>query len=155
MKHLLLLFLALGFWLLALGAKAQAIEIGVIDVMEVASEHPMKKQFEDELEKTRKTRTDEFQEKAKKQFGVTDLNDLKDAQKEQFQAMFTVENDKFNAEMKKKYDDNLKIIEGDILKVVQKIAQQKKLTYVFDKSVVLFGGMDITDEAVTEIEKMK
>jgi len=139
--------------MLALATDAQALEIGVIDVMLIANEHPIKKKFEDELEKTRKERTDAFQEKAKKQFGVKTLDELKGEQKDQFQQMFMDENEKFNAEMKKKYDENLKIIEGDILKVVHSMAQKKKLTYVFDKSVVLFGGIDITDEAVAEIKK--
>ncbi|MEW6202371.1 MAG: OmpH family outer membrane protein [bacterium] len=139
--------------MLALTTDAQAMEIGAVDVMLVANEHPIKKKFEDELEKIRKEKTEAFQEKAKKQFGVKNLDELKGEQKEQFQQMFMDENEKFNDEMKKKYDENLKIIEGDILKVVQSIAQKKKLTYVLDKSVMLFGGIDITDEAVSEIKK--
>ena len=54
-------------------------------------------------------------------------------------------NDKKSA-LEKEYNARLSSIEKNIKDVIAKKAQEEKYDYVFAKSVLLYGGTDITDE---------
>lgn len=44
-------------------------------------------------------------------------------------------------------------VEADLLKIVQKIAKDKKLPSVYSSRAVLFGGTDLTDEVIKKLPK--
>ncbi len=54
-------------------------------------------------------------------------------------------------ERQAKGDELLKQVNEAITKAVNVIAQEKKLTLVLHKEVVLFGGLDITDEVLAKL----
>lgn len=59
----------------------------------------------------------------------------------------------FNKQLKAKQDDLVNIIRDDIVKAVDAVAKEKKLTVVLDKGSVLFGGLDVTQAVVDKLNK--
>ena len=59
------------------------------------------------------------------------------------------------AELQKKVEDKRaelsKIIEDDMAAAIKAVAEEKGLALVFHKEVVLFGGLDITDEVIAKL----
>ncbi|MFH1539060.1 MAG: OmpH family outer membrane protein [bacterium] len=138
------------------GKPAYALEIGLVDYIAVVSSHPMTREFEVDLEKTKRAREDAIHAEIKKKYSLKDINEargLSEDKQRQIQEMLMIESEKLGSEMKKKETETLKIVEGDILKAVHKIAKAKKLDYVINKPMVLFGGLDITDDVIEEIVK--
>lgn len=56
-------------------------------------------------------------------------------------------------EMMKALNDQKKVIDAKILKIIANVATQKKLTTVLDKKVIYFGGTDITDTVIDNAKK--
>lgn len=145
-------------WLFGAATSARALEVGLVDVDVLVNEHPAAKAMAEELKKTEMKRNEEFKKKAQEKFGVSELTDidgLSQEKKTQFGQFMQMEKEKFEDEMTEKQAEALKIIEGDIVKVVRKIAKENKLDFVFNKRVVVFGGTDITKDAISELKKMK
>ena len=44
-------------------------------------------------------------------------------------------------------------MEADLLKIVEKMAREMKLAVVYDRSAILFGGTDVTDELIKRLPK--
>jgi outer membrane protein len=44
-------------------------------------------------------------------------------------------------------------VENDLLKIVEKVAKDNKLTTIYERRAVLFGGNDLTDEVVKKLPK--
>ncbi|MEW5947504.1 MAG: OmpH family outer membrane protein [bacterium] len=150
-----ILCLALAF---GTGTGALALEVGLVDVEALAAEHPIAKKLAEDLKKTETKRNEEFKKKVKEKFGVsetTELDKLPDEKKQQFTQFFQLEREKFQEEMLEKEIEARKIIEGDIIKIVRNIAKESKLDLVFDKRIVVFGGLDLTKDAIAEIKKLK
>lgn len=62
-------------------------------------------------------------------------------------------NDDFTKQIKAKNDDLTNLIHDDIVKAVDVVAKEKKLTLVFDKTTVLFGGVDVTQAVIDKLNK--
>ncbi len=60
---------------------------------------------------------------------------------------------KYEREIKELEEERFEKIREDINKVVKKIAQKKKISYVLEKGVVHFGGLDITEEVINLLNK--
>lgn len=145
-------FLAVALW----GTPACALEVGLVDYIAVVGSHPATREFEDELTKTKAARENAIHATIMKKYGLKEINEarnLDEAKQRQIQEMLLFESEKLGSEMKKKETETLKIVEGDILKAIRKIAKKKKLDYVFNKPMVLFGGLDVTEQVIEEIVK--
>lgn len=65
--------------------------------------------------------------------------------------------DALRADSEKKFQDRSqelsKGIRDDIIKAIEEVAKDKKMTMVVDKEAVLFGGVDITKEVLAKLGK--
>lgn len=44
-------------------------------------------------------------------------------------------------------------IQGELLKIVEKVAKDKKIPYVYNQPAILYGGNDLTDEVIKRLPK--
>ena len=132
----LLVCLLLGGLVTVQGADKTKQQIGYVDMQKLFKNHPRKQASEDEL----KGKAKELQQKLESQ--------AEDLTKEERQ------------ELLQEYQQQLdsmeqKLIQGvmeDINKTIQQVAQEKGVTVVLDKSVVISGGYNLTEDVLAEIE---
>ncbi|MFA5479408.1 MAG: OmpH family outer membrane protein [Candidatus Muiribacteriota bacterium] len=59
----------------------------------------------------------------------------------------------FETELKEKEQSYFESIKSDIYASIKKIADRKKIVFVVEKGVVHFGGIDITEEVIQDLNK--
>jgi len=75
------------------------------------------------------------------------LNDIYERRMAELTALQT----ELQQQRQAKGDELLKGVRENLAKAVKKVAEQKKLLIVLDKQVVLYGGLDITDQVLAEL----
>lgn len=121
------------------GAFAQDV-IGSIDPNKVLFQHP---KFEQVQKQVRTIQTKKEQE------ARTAIEKESNDQKKQ---------EIFNTKRREMATEEQKLVQPiykDIEIAIRTVAQAKKITVVVDKTAVFFGGLDITDDVVTELKKKK
>ena len=113
--------------------------IGVVDYSVLVSQYPKLQQLNEEMEKAKNEARAEFDSKSQ---GMND--EQKEAYYRQLQERLQV---KF-----KDLDDTLR---KDIDAVIKKVADKKGLKVVVEKSTVVYGGTDITDEVAKALQSAK
>lgn len=125
--------------LAACSAMAQDV-IGSIDSNQVLFQHPkfeqVQKQIKDIVTK-------------KEQEARTAIDKEPNEQKKQ---------EIFNTKRKEAATEEQKLIQPiykDIDLAIRTVAQAKKITVVVDKNAIFYGGLDITNDVITELKKKK
>ncbi len=80
------------------------------------------------------------------------LNELNDLQKKAKTIGEQMEQD-YNSQLENERMDLEKKAVEEIEAVIKKIAEEKKLTYVFAKDAVFFGGTDFTSQVIEKLER--
>jgi len=125
-----------GFGSSVASAAGSESAIGVVDYQVLVSQYPKLEQLNAEIEKARNEARTEFDSKSQ------NMNDeQKEAYYRQLQERLQV---KF-----KELDDTLR---KDIDAVIKKVADKKGLKVVVEKSTVVYGGTDITDEVAKALQ---
>ena len=102
---------------------------------------------DDELKKLQETKDLNDQQKAR-------LKELQDIQQKSKDAGNVFSKD-YEAQLQSKFAELQDKIVADILAAVNKAAEAKGMTMVFDKAGVLFGGIDITDDVISRLDRNK
>ena len=102
---------------------------------------------DDELKKLQETKDLNDQQKAR-------LKELQDIQQKSKDAG-TVFSKDYEAQLQSKFAELQDKIVADILAAVNKAAEAKAMTLVMDKAGVLFGGIDITDDVISRLDRTK
>ena len=137
-KSFVVLFL--GFFLAA-GYAHAADSIAVVDLQKIVSSSSQVKQLKQEHEK----KMDELNKIIVNARGVIS-NETDSAKILQLEEKYTKEFNAKKSALEKEYNTRLSAIEKTIQDEIAKKAQKDKYDYVFAKSVVLYGGKDITNE---------
>ena len=128
-----------GFGSSVASAAGSESAIGVVDYQVLVSQYPKLEQLNTEMEKAKNEARAEFDSKSQ------NMNDeQKEAYYRQLQERLQV---KF-----KDLDDTLR---KDIDAVIKKVADKKGLKVVVEKSTVVYGGTDITDEVAKALQSAK
>ena len=133
-------------------AQAASSSVGFIDVQKVFKEYKETSKAQKELSKGEESFKKKFEESQKK---------LKEAEekgksKEELEKMRTELEEKLSPERNSlmKLNEQLTVkLQKDIVQSVKKVAQKVGIETVFDKQVVIVGGMDLTDLVVSELNK--
>jgi Skp family chaperone for outer membrane proteins len=133
-------------------AAASQFSFGTIDLSRIVKEHPVMIKWNDELDKAKTERSAQVEKMIKDKFGVTDLTQLTDQQRSQGQQVLAQEEERFKAEMGPKELEKMKQIESDIKEQGAVVATEKRLTFILDRSVVIYGGVDVTDSILDKIK---
>jgi len=131
----------------ALSNMPASFNVAVVDVQKIVSESSQVKSLKEE-------------QKAKNQEIITFVeNARKEVAKETDKTKQKALEDKYNTQlndMKKSMDDNYKKkltdIDINITKVIQKTAQDQNYNIVLAKTIVLYGGTDITKEIAKAVK---
>ncbi len=120
---------------------AFAGEIGVVDLQAVvnnsAQVKQLKREYDTKLEELNKIVANARMEVAKE----TDLQKIA-----AIEDKYTKEFNTKKSALEREYNTKIGAIESKIREQIKKKAQEKKFDYVLAKSVVLYGGDDITSE---------
>ena len=130
----------LGFFLASCYAQA-ADSIAVVDLQKIVSSSSQVKQLKQEHEK----KMDELNKIIVNARGAIS-NETDSAKILQLEEKYTKEFNAKKSALEKEYNTRLSAIEKTIQDEIAKKAQKDKYDYVFAKSVVLYGGKDITNE---------
>ena len=58
-----------------------------------------------------------------------------------------------NNVFKADYEKNVQALQDNIITTVKKVADHKKIDFIFKKDNIIMGGKDITDEVLSELNK--
>ena len=137
-KHLSLLLLSFLF----MGNVAMANDnIAIVDLQKIVSNSSQVKQLKQEHAK----KMDELNKIIVNARGAI-ANETDSAKILQLEENFTKEFNAKKQSLEKDYNNRLSAIEKNIKAEIQKKAEKDNYDYVFAKSVVLYGGKDITEE---------
>ena len=134
------LVIVLGFFLTACYAKAED-SVAIVDLQKIVSNSNQVKQLKQEHSK----KMDELNKIIVNARGEI-ANETDNNKIVKIEEKYTKE---FNAKktmLEKEYNTKLAAIENNIKSEITKKAKKDNYDYVFAKSVVLYGGKDITDE---------
>ncbi len=130
----------LGFFLTSCYAQA-ADSIAVVDLQKIVANSSQVKQLKVEHDK----KMDELNKIIVNARGAI-ANETDSAKILQLEEKYTKEFNTKKQALEKDYNNRLAAIEKNIQAEIAKKAQKDKYDYVFAKSVVLYGGKDITSE---------
>ena len=128
-----------GFGSSVASAAASESAIGVVDYSVLVSQYPKLEQLNTEMEKAKKEAREEFDSKSQ---------NMNDQQKEEYYRQLQ---ERLQVRFKE-LDDTLR---KDIDDVIKKVADKKGLKVVVEKSTVVYGGTDITDEVAKALQSSK
>ena len=128
-----------GFGSSVASAAASESAIGVVDYSVLVSQYPKLEQLNTEMEKAKKEAREEFDSKSQ---------NMNDQQKEEYYRQLQ---ERLQVKFKE-LDDTLR---KDIDDVIKKVADKKGLKVVVEKSTVVYGGTDITDEVAKALHNSK
>ncbi len=113
----------------------QSISIGYVDMARAVEAHPRKTSAEGALKDYAQTQIADAQQRMK---GMTA------AQREDVQRQV-------NTQLLKKRQELIGGLEKDIRAAIEKIAKDQGLSIVLSRDVVLYGGVDLTDQVIKAI----
>ena len=131
------LLVGVGFWvgLPAVPALGQSLSIGYVDMQKALEGHPRRSSSERALQEFFQAKQREFQQRSK------GLNAVQRQELDrQMQQQFV-----------QKREDLLGGLDKDIRAAVEQVAKDRGITVVLDRTVVLYGGTDLTDAVVAKL----
>lgn len=126
-----------GFWvgLPAVPAIGQSVAIGYVDMQKALEGHPRRSASERALQEFFQAKQREFQQRSR------GLNPQQRQQLDrQMQQQFV-----------QRREDLLGGLDKDIREAVEQVAKDRGMTVVLDRTVVLYGGTDLTDAVVAKL----
>lgn len=117
-----------------------AVPVGAIDMPKALFSHPKSKGAKEALQKF----FEERQKDVDSKFGTKNLTD---EEKKQAQTLMS----KYEQEIAQKDKELTEQLLADIQVSMKKIAAQKNLTVILDKTVVLYGGTDVTEDIIKDL----
>jgi outer membrane protein len=172
-RNLMIFVLLLAF---AAGLNAQNLKIGYVNSAKILQELPeaqeaqkkldaMGKGWQDELEKMSKDLQSKYEEYQKKQAMMTESAKLTTQQElvDLEQKAYKYRTDKFgtDGELAKQTESILTPIKDKVLKTIQQIAKEEKISFVFDRNeqimVLLYGdaNYDYTYKVLDRLKRVK
>lgn len=117
------------------------VPVGYVDMQKTLFSHPKSKDAKEALQKFFEERQKDIDSK----FGSN--KSLSEEEKQQAQTLMS----KYEQEIAEKDKELTEKLVADIHASMKKIADQKKLSVILDKQVVLWGGVDITEDVIKDI----
>jgi len=136
-------------------AKKETPSIGYMNVEKVMKSHPELVKWSKEFEATKAASEKALAKSIKEKFGVSEGGEVPENIQKQFQEYYMQENNKFISKMKTKQDAKLASAEKDIRAAAAVVAKKKGMLMIVDKSVVIYGGVDVTNDVINEVKKKK
>jgi len=113
----------------------QSFSIGYVDMQRALDNHPRKTSSEQALQEFFQAKQREFQQRAKS-LGPVQRQELD----RQLQQQFV-----------QKREELLSGLDKDIRAAVEKVGRDRGVSIVLDRTVVLYGGVDLTDAVIAQL----
>ncbi len=133
----LALVIVLGVWLgvPAVPAIGQSLSIGYVDMQKVLESHPRRASSERALQDFFQAKQREFQQRSR---------GLNAAQRQELDRQM-------QQQFVQKREELLGGLDKDIRAVVEQVAKDRGVTVVLDRTVVLYGGTDLSDAVAAKL----
>ncbi len=128
-----------GFGSSVASAAGNDSAIGVVDFQVLVSQYPKLGELNTELEKAKKDARTEFDAKSK---------NMNDDEKERYYRQL-------QERLQVKVQELDEMLKKDLQDAIKKVADKKGLKVVVDKSTVIYGGTDITDDVAKSLQTAK
>jgi outer membrane protein len=131
------LVVGIGFWvgLPAVPAIGQSVAIGYVDMQKALEGHPRRSSSERALQEFFQAKQREFQQRSRG-LNPQQRQDLDRQMQQQFV---------------QRREELLGGLDKDIRGAVEQVAKDRGMTVVLDRTVVLYGGTDLTDAVVAKL----
>ncbi|HLA24544.1 MAG TPA: OmpH family outer membrane protein [bacterium] len=131
------LLVGVGFWvgLPAVPVLGQSLSIGYVDMQKALEGHPRRSASERALQEFFQAKQREFQQRSRG-LDAVQRQELDRQMQQQFV---------------QKREDLLGGLDKDIRGAVEQVAKDRGITVVLDRTVVLYGGTDLTDAVVAKL----
>jgi outer membrane protein len=133
----LALLIGVGFWvgLPAVPVLGQSVSIGYVDMQKALEGHPRRAASERALQEFFQAKQREFQQRSK--------------------GLSPVQRQELDRQMQQQFaqrrEELLGGLDKDIRSAVEQVAKDRGVSLVLDRTVVLYGGTDLTDAVVTKL----
>lgn len=143
--------------------RAEDTHIGVVDTQQILTQSTLLQELrkaEQALQQAEKnlydSRNQKLKELEKARTIMAEDEFLKKKQELERQLMAEAKDLEKDLEKRKQSIQKMKVeLENQVQNIVKAVAQKRKLEIVINKQLVLFGGVDITNEVVEELKKKK
>jgi len=120
-----------------IASAASSSSVGVIDIQQVMASHPGRDDANKQIQTLQEEVEKEFNEKSA---GMNDQEKADYAQQCQ-------------ERVRKKYAELLETLMATVETATKKVADKKGIAVVLEKTAVVYGGQDITQDVIAEISK--
>ena len=133
--------------------EAEGIKIGYVDPDAILEKYQPAVDAKGRLDTLKAQREKDLKDKVTEKFGTTDLETL--PQEKQLEAERMVEEaekgfeGEVNTLREKEWEPAVQLVR----QTIEKVSQREGITVVLQKDVVLYGGMDLTDEVIKELSQ--
>ena len=120
-----------------IASAASSGNVGVLDFAQVMSQHPKLQESENQLKQAVSDAQKEFEEKSAS---------MGDQEKQEYYMQT-------QQRLSQKRDEMLQPLEKSVQDAAKEVADAKGLSVVLDKSTVIYGGQDITQDVLKKLSK--
>ncbi|PIQ24209.1 hypothetical protein COW36_10330 [bacterium (Candidatus Blackallbacteria) CG17_big_fil_post_rev_8_21_14_2_50_48_46] len=157
------LLIAASTWIATPAVRAEDARVGVVDTQQILSQSSLlqvlrsaEADLKSAEQKLYESRNQKLKELETARANMKEDEFLRKKQELERQLLEQVKSEETRLEKRKAEIQKMKIqLEKDVQDIVKAVAQKRKLEIVINKQLVLFGGVDITNEVVEELKKKK
>ena len=153
-KSMVLVIIAAFFMGIAGSSFAAGIGVGYIDVQKVFKEYRETEKAQEEVAKQEEEFKKDFEDSQKK-LAEAEKKDMKRSEMEKLRKELE---DKLEPKRERLIELNRRLtqkIQDEILDATKEVAKKVGIDVVFDKQVVIIGGIDLTEMVVNKLNKGK
>ncbi len=131
----------------SLGASASQT-IGFVDMTKILGNYTKAQEITNEI-KDQQNEIQKMITEARTQVGEAKT----DTERAELEKKLSEEIQQKNNVFKADYEKNVQALQNNIITTVKKVADHKKIDFIFKKDNIIMGGKDITEEVLSELNK--
>lgn len=148
MKKIIILLAAIGTMFFSATGVFAAQKIGFVDMTKVLNNYTKAQEITDSI-KVQQTEIQRMVADARNQINAAITEEEKTALEKKLSDQIQQRNNEFRAD----YEKKVQALQDNIVATVKKVAENKRLDFIFRKDNIITGGQDITDAVLAELNK--
>ncbi len=148
MKKIIIVFAAVGMlFCSSLNAMAKP-SVGIVDMAKILTASKKAQDVTSDI-KSQQEEIQKMIDDARSKIMAAET----DAEKKALEKKLSEKIQQRNNDFKADYEKKVTTLQDTITSTVEKVAKQKKIEFIFRKDNIVFGGQDITDDVIAQLNK--